>query len=72
MPLGAAINIIKTIDGRSAASVELDALRRSLRESPVGTEFRVGILRAATPSQKAVRLRDLGRQSGALHIFSLD
>jgi hypothetical protein len=52
-------DVITTIDGRSAGSVELDALRRFLRESPVGTEFLVGILRAATPLQKAVRLRDL-------------
>lgn len=32
-------DIITTIDGRSAASVERDALRRSLRESPVGIEL---------------------------------
>jgi C-terminal processing protease CtpA/Prc len=52
-------DIITTIDGRSAASLELDAVRRSLRESPAGTELLVEVLRAATPLRKAVRLRDL-------------
>jgi PDZ domain/Aspartyl protease len=52
-------DIITTIDGRSAASLELDAVRRSLRESPAGTELVVEVLRAATPLRKAVRLRDL-------------
>jgi len=52
-------DVITTIDGRSAASVELDALRRMLRESPAGSVLRFDVVRGAAPLQKAVRLRDL-------------
>jgi S1-C subfamily serine protease len=52
-------DVITAIDGSGAASVELDALGRMLRESPAGSEFRVDVVRAARTLQKVIRLRDL-------------